>query len=398
VFKNAVNFTTAAPSAPPLQITSTSLPQTTVKAAYNTTLTASGGVPPYTWALASGQLPSGLNLSTSGVISGAAAVTGNFPFAVQLTDSTGASTSASLSLAVASVARFYSSTSFWNKPIAAGPTIDPNSANMISSSILPYVGNTQFNNYNDWGMAYVVGSPTDKLYTVTCTQYCGNGASFQVHIPAGTRASTGSDGHLVVVNGTTEYDMWVATYNSSNDTWSVGGWGSTDIYNGWGAECTWGNLWCTSNVAAGFAGMGGVIRPEEIQQGRIDHALSLVLPHPRSQFIVCPASGSDGGSTDPNAIPEGAHLQLDPTFNVDAQPWSSWQKTVAKAAQQYGMYVSDQNGGSTLTLYGQTDQNGGVQWQTLGLSNTTANSFSNFPWQSVRILKMQQNLGGGVCQ
>ncbi|MEI8344481.1 MAG: putative Ig domain-containing protein [Candidatus Omnitrophota bacterium] len=37
---------------------------------YYQTLTASGGVTPYTWAIASGGLPIGLSLSSSGVISG----------------------------------------------------------------------------------------------------------------------------------------------------------------------------------------------------------------------------------------------------------------------------------------------------------------------------------------
>ena len=37
---------------------------------YSSSLVASGGITPYTWALASGTLPAGLTLSSSGVISG----------------------------------------------------------------------------------------------------------------------------------------------------------------------------------------------------------------------------------------------------------------------------------------------------------------------------------------
>lgn len=102
---------------------------------------------------------------------------------------------------------------------------------------------------------------------------------------------------------------------------------------------------------------GGVVRPEEIAQGHIDHALSLMVPVIRSGYIASPATATDGSTNAPNAIPEGAHLQLDPSVNVDAQPWPTWEKVIAKALQTYGAYVSDHGG--SLAFYGQTDMNAG---------------------------------------
>jgi hypothetical protein len=56
---------------PTMSVTTASLPPGTVSSAYSQTLAASGGSPPYTWALATGLLPGGLTLNTStGVISG----------------------------------------------------------------------------------------------------------------------------------------------------------------------------------------------------------------------------------------------------------------------------------------------------------------------------------------
>jgi hypothetical protein len=256
---------------------------------------------------------------------------------------------------------------------------------MISSSILPYATRATLNN-TDWGIAFVVGSPTDPAYNVTCTIYCDQGTSFSIHIPAGTQPSVGSDHHLVVRNGDTEYDMWVASYNARDNTWSANAVNYTSI-TGWGAECTPGQH-CNSAVAAGFAGMGGVIRPEEIQQGHIDHALSLVIPGAKAGYIACPATHTDGNKTEPYAIPEGALLQLGPSFDVDAQSWLPWQKMVAKAMQIYGAYVSDQ--GENLAWYGQMDQNAGnVSWSSAGVDNTTQRSFSAFPWSSVHVLQIQ---------
>ncbi|HLI63998.1 MAG TPA: putative Ig domain-containing protein, partial [Terriglobales bacterium] len=54
--------------------------------AYQQSLQASGGKPPYTWSISAGSLPPGLSLSAAGVISGTPTTTGKFPFTVQVTD------------------------------------------------------------------------------------------------------------------------------------------------------------------------------------------------------------------------------------------------------------------------------------------------------------------------
>lgn len=70
-----------------LTITTTSLPSGKTWVPYQTTLTATGGVGAYKWSLASGSLPSGLSLSSTGVISGTPKVSGNFPLYLKVTDS-----------------------------------------------------------------------------------------------------------------------------------------------------------------------------------------------------------------------------------------------------------------------------------------------------------------------
>ena len=74
--------------APLLSITTGDLPNATVSLAYHTVLQASGGVPPYSWSITSGVLPSGFSLtSTSGAITGMSAATGDSAFTVRVTDS-----------------------------------------------------------------------------------------------------------------------------------------------------------------------------------------------------------------------------------------------------------------------------------------------------------------------
>ncbi|HEY1214071.1 MAG TPA: putative Ig domain-containing protein [Bryobacteraceae bacterium] len=85
----------------PITITSRFLPHGTVGAEYSTQLSASGGSSSYSWAASSGSLPTGLTLSSRGIISGVPANAGTSEVTVTVTDATGASTSTPLTLTVA---------------------------------------------------------------------------------------------------------------------------------------------------------------------------------------------------------------------------------------------------------------------------------------------------------
>jgi hypothetical protein len=88
----------------PLTVTTTSLPDAKVGAAYSVSLAASGGVPGYgyTWALSAGSLPSGMTFSTSGLLSGTPSAAGTFGgLLFYVADSAGGTASRTLTLAVA---------------------------------------------------------------------------------------------------------------------------------------------------------------------------------------------------------------------------------------------------------------------------------------------------------
>jgi hypothetical protein len=73
----------------------------TAGAAYSQTLTATGGAAPYTWSLASGNLPGGLTLSSTGVISGTPTAAGSFPVTVAAKDSNNASAQQAITITIA---------------------------------------------------------------------------------------------------------------------------------------------------------------------------------------------------------------------------------------------------------------------------------------------------------
>jgi len=82
---------------PPLSLTG-SLPNAILGQSYTQTLTATGGISPYTYHVTAGNLPAGLALSTAGVISGIPTAPGASSFTVTVTDTETTPQTASLPL------------------------------------------------------------------------------------------------------------------------------------------------------------------------------------------------------------------------------------------------------------------------------------------------------------
>jgi hypothetical protein len=138
----AVNVTPAAA----LAITTTALNQASLGSTYNASLSATGGIPPYSWNLAAGTLPTGIQLQTvSGVLSGTTSVSGSYSFTAKVTDSAGNSSTRALTLPVSSTSqsgfdgpaelpRIYIQTAMADTP-ATGNTIVLSSGGDLQSAL-----------------------------------------------------------------------------------------------------------------------------------------------------------------------------------------------------------------------------------------------------------------------
>jgi hypothetical protein len=191
--KAALILTVSGSQTPTLTLTTTTLANATLNTAYSATLTASGGVTPYTFSLAGGTtLPAGLMLSSAGAITGTPTKAGSTIFSVDVTDSStpALSKTGSLSITVnatagpscgnmstgngASLNGYvpFPSSNLWNTNIASAP-VDPNSATIISaltgSHLHPDFSNIVDGNY---GIPYVVvDSSVTPGVAITMTTY-----------------------------------------------------------------------------------------------------------------------------------------------------------------------------------------------------------------------------------
>jgi hypothetical protein len=266
--------------------------------------------------------------------------------------------------------------SLWNSPLPANPVVDQASAEKISY----WLTQIRWPNMSlrRYATAVAVATPTSPKHTVSCTVYeCPNMNQFgPVPIPEGTRPDPSSDGHLAVwdpVNNR-EWDFWISGCPTACERTASGGSFSTHTMLPWvpfGAN------------AAGWPLLAGIVHPEEIRAGRIDHPLIFGSPNVGVGH-VCPANHSDGRNADPRALREGTLLQLDPTLDVDSLGLPAWQRTIARALQRYGMYLAD--GGGSLSIGGENPINRGDLWAELGLMGDSVLFDSKFPWGRMRVL------------
>jgi hypothetical protein len=164
-----------------------------------------------------------------------------------------------------------------------------------------------------------------------------------VPIPANAAPDPMADGHMAVLdraNGCV-YEFYQAK-KLANGQWTAT-WANSKKERTGLAIYPGGD----SARASGFSAIAGLVRPEELRAGVIRHALTFAYRNTRTGGPVPPATGGDGWNKDPNAIPIGARVQLDPHFRVAALQ-TRWQRIVAHALQRYGMYLVDTGGDAGL--------------------------------------------------
>lgn len=235
----------------------------------------------------------------------------------------------------------YSSSSPWNTAIPAGAAADPNSPAMVAQLAADLKGGDWPIAAREWTQAiYYSDASTPRTdVLMTAPAYSGRRLS-GVPIPANAQPSPDSDATVVVIDKQTncEYDIGGNTVRNADGTWTAR-FANTIYSNGDGRY-----PYAEAPRASGFGNAAGVITPEEMAAGQIDHALAFVMQNTKVGGPVWPATASDGWSSKAGAVPEGARVQLDPTLNLDSLGLNAWQKVVARALQRYGMYLVDTGG------------------------------------------------------
>ena len=150
---SATVIVTAPASPASIAVSTSALPAADATMPYSTTLAATGGVTPYKWSLTSGAMPAGIQLQANGAIAGTTSISGYFPVTAKVTDASGHTASAALSLNVAAISstgfdgpaelpRVYIQSAMANTPAPGSTTIVNAGGNLQSALNAANCGDT----------------------------------------------------------------------------------------------------------------------------------------------------------------------------------------------------------------------------------------------------------------
>jgi hypothetical protein len=283
--------------------------------------------------------------------------------------------------------------SFWNAPLAADAPLDARSADYVGElqrqlgQVSPYINTTQYST-----PVYTVPAGQPTVPVVLDSSYAEpdlRAAWQQVPIPANAVPAVGTDGHIVVHQPSTDtmWEFWVASKRA--DGWHAA-WGGrmTNVSTNPGFYTNPSNWGAT---ATSLPMLGGLIRLDELEAGRIDHALALAIPESLKSTFSWPAQRSDGALDSPNAIPQGTRFRLDPSLDLDTIQMAPVVRMIAEAAQDYGLVLRDKAG--SIALYGEdptptgTNPYAGPTGWFQGKSPATL--MQQFPWSRLQALQTE---------
>jgi hypothetical protein len=196
-----------------------------------------------------------------------------------------------------------------------------------------------------------------RAFTKSASFYSPDCDTAPVPLPLGGKGegvsnyacSGGDDCHLFVYQGTRLYELYqsnitggLATGGSFTATCLVV-WDLTKDY--WLAQVppnfSRGDG-CTGADAAGLPMAPLVLTKQELAAGEVKHALRFTIDNNRiaETVYVHPATHLGGPTGGTDMLPYGARLRLRADYDLASLP-NAYARTVAKALQTYGMYLSD---------------------------------------------------------
>lgn len=301
------------------------------------------------------------------------------------------------------MARFFASGSIWNRPLADDAPLDRDSAAYVRELRRQAAPRR----LGGWGSGIMIKRFGVPIYTVDADQpgvqvALDNRAPLlaeafaSVPMPADARPARGTDGNIAIYQPSTDtlWEFWKARRRA--DGWHAR-WGGKmtnvsrspghyrelrDESNQLVQRAHWGT------TSAKFSLVAGVMTTREVRSGRIPHALNVGVPQARKDVWSLPAGGTDGRSSRPCAIPQGAHFRLDPDVDVDRLGLPPVVAMMARAAQRYGIIVVNTSGGVGFRAEDPGSSATNPWPRLLGGRNSTE-VMQSFPWKHLQLLPLE---------
>jgi hypothetical protein len=190
------------------------------------------------------------------------------------------------------------------------------------------------------GIPYTVVTANQVPVPIRFTAYGDESDPGPYPIPEDAPIEGGEDSdgdrHVIVVDrdGFMLYELYRAFKRA--DVWEAESGAKWDLTSNAVRPKYW-----TSADAAGLPIFPGLVRFDEVQSGRIDHALRFTVGRSQRGFVF-PARHFASNSSNPDLPPMGLRLRL--KAGVDLSGFSPSNRVILQALKEYGMFVAD-NGG-----------------------------------------------------
>jgi hypothetical protein len=230
----------------------------------------------------------------------------------------------------------------WNQDISTLPIHMQSNAYItsigIARSLHPDFGGASYGKI--WGIPFLTVTNSQPQMPITFTAY-GNESDpgpypIPLTAPIEGGADTTGDRHVLVINTDTckLYEMYRSFPTATG--WKADSGAIFDLRSNTLRHDRW-----TSADAAGLPIFPGLVRYEEVQKGRVNHAIRFTTKKTQRAYIS-PARHFASTSTDATLPPMGLRVRLKATYDITKLPPQA--KVIATAMKKYGLILAD-NGG-----------------------------------------------------
>ena len=221
---------------------------------------------------------------------------------------------------------------------------------------------------------YDATKATDQ-YTVKDTNNWGNLNGKLIPFNPTWKPNAGTDSQIIILDPATgkEWNLWEVVVDTASKQITIGNGNLCpgDYFtNNWDTKSTK----CTGSRGVGINYLAMLVRPWEIEQGKIEHALSMPIIGTSGQTYVAPATKLEHPGKVGN-IPEGMRFALNVTYaEIDTYVNSLTALTAAKkkairvilvAMKDYGWFVTDTAGGHSLHF--EAPESAQAEWERIGV-------------------------------
>jgi hypothetical protein len=268
--------------------------------------------------------------------------------------------------------RAFTPDSWWNTPVPADAPSNPKAADILrymstakeaGDGCLRLAGSAN----NSWGQPVYWAQPGDPEFDVRVTNGKRLPELRTMRIPRGAQSAPNNDSSVTVFDVDRGYVVAFtdAAYDAGARTWTASG-ATVTYLDSNGLDVRTGESSDQRNIGTHRGNNAAVMmaRIDEVGAGEIRHVLKVASGPEVSARSVFPMVGSDGGSADPAAPPQGLRFRIKSSVDLDRLDLDPEARVIAEALQRYGFYIGDSSGVTALKLEDTRTEGRGQKWTT----------------------------------